>query len=227
MAAIGYLLRQTRKKLGYSIEKMSEITHINTVYLRSLENDHPESIPPIYRKAYVQTYAKLLGFDPQSFMRYCERGNEVIKGESSALPEMTCGERCNRSNTALSPRRVAMRMKQDRLKKRFQLKRYIWPVGVVAVIGSMLWVVGGLYFSNGNQHTENQASTQVEELPLVANAATNQGPFLEVGELSDDPRLGQLYSIHNVANLKVEIKGKKGNLLCFTVNRQMNSRISF
>lgn len=60
----GDQLKRVREYKKYSIEKMSEITKINSYYLKAIEAVDPSNLPaPVFVRGYVVQIAKLLGLN--------------------------------------------------------------------------------------------------------------------------------------------------------------------
>jgi cytoskeleton protein RodZ len=65
-AETGRLLAQARAASGRSLEEMAASTRINARFLSELEAGTGFSLPAIYRRTFVRTYARALGIDPES-----------------------------------------------------------------------------------------------------------------------------------------------------------------
>jgi len=74
---IGTQLRRAREALGLSLEDVQQQTKIHAEYLHALENDQFDSLPsPFYVRAFLRTYARCLGMDPQVLLERYERLNQ-------------------------------------------------------------------------------------------------------------------------------------------------------
>ncbi|MEN6349044.1 MAG: RodZ domain-containing protein [Syntrophomonas sp.] len=77
----GDILRDTRGKLGYSLEMIEEETKIRKYYLEALENDDFSSLPPkIYAIGFLKKYARLLQLNENEIVEEFKRlayGNEI------------------------------------------------------------------------------------------------------------------------------------------------------
>lgn len=61
----GAALARARQARGLSLEHVAQATKIQPWLLEALEADRPpESLPPMYLRAFVATYARFLGIDP-------------------------------------------------------------------------------------------------------------------------------------------------------------------
>ncbi len=61
---IGEVLKRSRTRQGIEIRDVEERTKIRTKYLRALESEDWDLLPdPAYAKAFLRTYAQLLGLD--------------------------------------------------------------------------------------------------------------------------------------------------------------------
>jgi transcriptional regulator with XRE-family HTH domain len=82
MASIGAYLRQAREQLGYTLEEMNRFTNIHIEYLHALENDQFNLLPsPFYAKAFLRTYAKSLGINPQPLLDHLD---QVMRAQNPA-----------------------------------------------------------------------------------------------------------------------------------------------
>jgi cytoskeleton protein RodZ len=66
---IGSVLKETRKRQGMDIRTVEEQTKIRIKYLRALENEEWDTLPgPAYARAFLRTYAELLGLDGEALV---------------------------------------------------------------------------------------------------------------------------------------------------------------
>jgi hypothetical protein len=77
----GDALRLTREVLGIDLEQIAFSSGISIKYLRSVEAEHYDQLPPIgYIKAFVRKYAELLFLDPQKVVAdYLKRMEKQTK----------------------------------------------------------------------------------------------------------------------------------------------------
>jgi cytoskeleton protein RodZ len=75
---IGSILKEERTRQGLEIGALEERTKIRTKYLRALENEDWDILPgPAYIRAYLRTYATMLGLDAEALVdEYRERFEE-------------------------------------------------------------------------------------------------------------------------------------------------------
>lgn len=67
---VGEVLRKKREELGKDLREISETLKIKYSYLKALEEDDLKNLPAeVYVKAYLISYAKLLGLDPDSVLK--------------------------------------------------------------------------------------------------------------------------------------------------------------
>ncbi len=67
---VGEVLRRKREELGKDLREISETLKIKYSYLKALEEDDLKNLPAeVYVKAYLLSYAKLLGLDPDSVLK--------------------------------------------------------------------------------------------------------------------------------------------------------------
>ena len=66
---IGSVLKETRRRQGMDIRTVEEMTKIRIKYLRALENEEWDTLPgPAYSRAFLRTYAELLGLDGEALV---------------------------------------------------------------------------------------------------------------------------------------------------------------
>jgi len=65
-AETGRILTDARTAAGRSIEEMAVATRINARFLSEIEAGTSFSLPAIYRRTFVRTYARALGVDPET-----------------------------------------------------------------------------------------------------------------------------------------------------------------
>jgi flagellar biosynthesis protein FlhG len=62
----GAALRRTRLARGIELGQITEITKVNPLYLRCIEEERFEALPaPVYVRGFVGAYARCLGLDPE------------------------------------------------------------------------------------------------------------------------------------------------------------------
>lgn len=67
---VGEVLRKKREELGKDLREISETLKIKHSYLKALEEDDFKNLPAeVYTKAYLLSYSKLLGLDPESILK--------------------------------------------------------------------------------------------------------------------------------------------------------------
>ena len=65
MKGLGKVLREERQRQGVTLEEVSRATRIRLPFLRVIEEDNLEALPPgIVRKGFIEAYARFLGLDP-------------------------------------------------------------------------------------------------------------------------------------------------------------------
>jgi cytoskeleton protein RodZ len=62
----GRILKEARAASGKSLEELAAATRINARFLAEIEGGTGFSLPAIYRKTFVRTYARALGLDPET-----------------------------------------------------------------------------------------------------------------------------------------------------------------
>jgi transcriptional regulator with XRE-family HTH domain len=66
MSSVGEILRKAREEKGLSLDEIASATRINKKFLAELEQGTLTSLPQTYVNAFIRTYAKELGIDPES-----------------------------------------------------------------------------------------------------------------------------------------------------------------
>lgn len=62
---IGEILRNRREELGIDLKEAAHGLRIQYEYLKALENDNLDKLPPaVYTRGYIREYARLLGVNP-------------------------------------------------------------------------------------------------------------------------------------------------------------------
>jgi len=84
---IGDILKTARLATGKTLGEMASRTQINIRYLSELETGEEFSLPEIYRRTFIRTYAKALGLDEEELP--APEGEEV---EMPALMGTRLGE---------------------------------------------------------------------------------------------------------------------------------------
>ncbi len=66
---IGRTLELARKERGLSLHQVEQGTKIRTRYLRELERENFDVLPPVYVQGSLKTYASFLGLDGEALTR--------------------------------------------------------------------------------------------------------------------------------------------------------------
>jgi cytoskeletal protein RodZ len=70
---IGEVFKKRREELGLDLLKISGDLRIRSEYLKAIEEDDIQRLPPdVYAKGYVRAYARLLGLDPEPLVGQLE-----------------------------------------------------------------------------------------------------------------------------------------------------------
>src|SRR5829696_3176492 len=70
---IGKTLEHAREQRGLSLQQAEEQTKIRARYLRELERENFDVLPPVYVQGSLKTYANFLGLDGDSMTRELKR----------------------------------------------------------------------------------------------------------------------------------------------------------
>ena len=72
---IGAVLYEARTEQGLTLEELSERTRIRVDYLKAVEEGNPEKVPgEAYFRAFIRTYAREVGLDPEELLVRYEMG---------------------------------------------------------------------------------------------------------------------------------------------------------
>jgi len=83
MESLGSFLKETREKLGYTIEKAAEETRISAKYISDIESDLYSGFPgEAYIKGFLRSYSQFLELEPDKIVRKYE----LIKISESEMP---------------------------------------------------------------------------------------------------------------------------------------------
>lgn len=79
----GALLQQARMALGWTLEKLVDVTKISIYYLRNLEREDTSDLPaPVYMRGYLRLLAKIYKLDPARFVEgYLDRLEKIKKAQ--------------------------------------------------------------------------------------------------------------------------------------------------
>ncbi len=85
MEDIGKILKEARERLKKSHEEIYKETKINISQLQALEENNFTFLPETYVKAFLKTYAKNLGLDPDDILnKYLKNQEEKRKAEEES-----------------------------------------------------------------------------------------------------------------------------------------------
>ena len=93
MKTVGEILHKAREEKGISLEEISKETKINIKYLKAIEANDFDNLPPAtFTKGFMQNYAKTVGLDPENVLAIFrrdydqdERGRIVPRGLSEPV----------------------------------------------------------------------------------------------------------------------------------------------
>jgi curved DNA-binding protein CbpA len=84
----GASLRRTRLARGLELGQITEVTKVNPVYLRCIEEERFEALPPaVYVRGFVTAYARCLGLDASRV------ASDYLERLHAARPAQTLGRR--------------------------------------------------------------------------------------------------------------------------------------
>jgi transcriptional regulator with XRE-family HTH domain len=117
---IGASLREARQRLGLELAEVAQETKVRERYLRALEQERFDELPPGYRRTFLRGYAAHLGLDADAFVD--EYVSRFEKPESLETARLAPPVRTGRPS-----------------------RRWIWPVAATAAvtIGLVAWLAPG------------------------------------------------------------------------------------
>ncbi len=70
LAEIGRRFREERSRRGWSLDQVSEKTHIARKYIEAIEGGNEAAIPGrVYLRGFINNYSRVLGIDPEPLLR--------------------------------------------------------------------------------------------------------------------------------------------------------------
>jgi cytoskeletal protein RodZ len=89
MKELGEWMRREREARGFTCSRLEKATKISQRYIEAMEEGRFELLPEeAYRRAFIRTYARGLGMDPDPIVaRYCEiaeRDNKEVQTQMAA-----------------------------------------------------------------------------------------------------------------------------------------------
>ena len=85
---IGEILRKRREELGIDLKQVANTLRIQHEYLKSLENNALEKLPPqVYTRGYIREYARFLNVDPKPLLDKYSEGEERPEEAEPVPPE--------------------------------------------------------------------------------------------------------------------------------------------
>jgi cytoskeleton protein RodZ len=102
--SIGEQLRSARRSRRIELEQIEERTKIRARFLRAMEEDRWEVLPgPAFARAFLRTYADLLGLDSEALVEEYRRG-EPTEPAPEAVPQAVSPRRPGRGVGGRAPR---------------------------------------------------------------------------------------------------------------------------
>jgi len=78
MVTVGECLKRRREKLGISIKDLGDNLKIKSDYLKDLEENNYEKLPPdVYVKGFIKSYSELVGFDSEKMIELFRKEREI------------------------------------------------------------------------------------------------------------------------------------------------------
>ena len=78
MVTVGECLKRRREKLEISIKDLGDNLKIKSDYLKDLEENNYEKLPPdVYVKGFIKSYSELVGFDSEKMIELFRKEREI------------------------------------------------------------------------------------------------------------------------------------------------------
>ena len=85
----GTKFRERRESLGFSVQDVSNVTKILTVYIEALENDDFSVLPQrVYAVGFVRCYSEMLGLDSDEMISTLLRNLSTTNKINKQLPNL-------------------------------------------------------------------------------------------------------------------------------------------
>lgn len=121
-------LREARLSKSVSIEEIAGKLDIDSIYLEAIENEEFSTLPPLYAKGYIRTYARFLEVDSAP----------ILQAYKESTPEQALVLKEESSSTSLLSRKKRVELSQTKKKSK---KKWI---GKISSIGWPIWTALGL-----------------------------------------------------------------------------------
>jgi len=142
---VGMFLKYTRLKQKKSIEAVSDALCIRKVYLKALEEDDYETLPPVpYGVGFVRSYASYLGLNAQRIV-------QVYKQQAFPQKEKTAQQPLLKKHSALT----------------IPNKKYIYFGLMAAVVLYIVWFSTHSLFTHDKMSEASQESSEVEMIEVM------------------------------------------------------------
>lgn len=170
MKEIGEVLKDQRKKLGFTISNVSEQIYIPGRYLEAIEAGFLEELPStVQGKGMVKNYAEFLGLDPEPLLlSYADVLQSRLDARREGIPDAP-----NRSPMAVWFRRFLAN------------PTLLWA-GIVVLIGTVSLWAGLLIFGGGGPGSQATATIPgVADilLPTSSPTSTQEPPAATPGDI--------------------------------------------
>jgi cytoskeleton protein RodZ len=170
MKEIGQVLKDQRKKLGFTISNVAEQIYIPERYLEAIEAGHLEELPStVQGKGMVKNYAEFLGLDPEPLLlSYADVLQSRLEARREGIPETP-----DRSPIAIWFRRF------------LASPTLLWA-GIVVLIGTVSLWAGLLIFGGagaGSQPTATIPGVADILLPTSSPTNTQAAPVTTPGDI--------------------------------------------
>lgn len=138
MKEIGSLLKERRQQQGYSLEDIHQKTHIQSHYLKAIEDNNFEELPEgVYRRSFIKQYAQAIGFD----LKTVEPGLYPEEKEEKKTSAPAKDNDQSNQQADLWERQE----KQGKTQSLFDRFSQVFPTILIVLL--VLLMIGGFYFA--------------------------------------------------------------------------------
>ncbi|TCS92584.1 RodZ domain-containing protein [Hazenella coriacea] len=202
-------LREARLKDSISIEEISEELNIDSIYLEAIENEEFSTLPSLYAKGYIRTYARFLEVDPnpllQAYKDSMPKEAVVIDNENST-PPLSRKERAelHQSKRSSSSKKKWMGKK---------LSSIGWPIWsliglIILAIPLLIW-----WLSDDNQTVVHSVNPSTTSSPSDAKVTSEQSKStraeVKLIQPSETYDYGDVYGISQSDQVQVKVTAVK------------------
>ncbi len=175
MEEIGRTLRETRERLGLTLEEAERTIHIRASLLGALERGEFDSLPSeAQARGFLHNYAEFLGIDPEELLQRYDESKQPKRRRSLVA-------RGSRKSTEKKKT-----IRQPRILSWFSTDIFVIATITLGVIIVLVWGGRKLYTSIGSGEDATAAASSADAISLPAATST---PSLAVSSLAEAAQL--------------------------------------